>query len=59
MHVEIKAALFNFVTYDKRRGQLFYAPEGWHIVVDSSVRLSVRPSLFVRSITLKLCKAST
>ena len=24
----------------------FYAPEGWHIVIDSSVRLSVHPSLF-------------
>ena len=38
-------------------------PEGWHIVIDSSVRPSVRPSVppsfFVRSITSKLCKAST
>ena len=42
----------------------FYAPEGWHIVIDSSVRPSVSQcicpsvrSFFVRSITLKLCKA--
>jgi len=36
-----------------------YAPEWWHIVIDLSVRQSVRLSFFVRSITLKLCKAST
>jgi len=47
---------------DKKLSFFFCAPKGWHIVIDLSVRQPVRPSVrpfFVRSIILKLCKAST